>query len=368
VSGINQFSSPEKEELINDVRDSEYVSSFVLNPLQTHILQINDQILPLYERADINSRLAQKMHLLMGRFSLACVLIAASLALFQIAFIPVDNIIYIELCVILGSILFLVIDKILGYHHSWLIERHKAERYRFLKYRQIIDPLPLVEFEKQKNEIDNIKTINDIGKWIHHNGLPIDDYSFNPPKNRTEFCSLLSYYTKVRLPYQINFYRSRNDKNKKRKQLLQSVEISLFILIAGLTLVHIGYEKLLDPSFHHYFEEYFHGISIGFFAIFSAALLFIYHAGCKFVRGIFAYPDLIENYQSTLHSLEESQKKILAIQKTICSLNASLNFNNISIPEYQAIMKDYMLLYNCEETMQKEHSTWFSIISLTDVI
>lgn len=357
---------------IPDMNDEIYVKN-LKDPLKSHIRSVNDKLLPLYNEANEKANQAQKKHKQLAWLSLLAICFAAVLAVIQVTnLFHWTHILLIEMITVLGAFFVFAFDKVslknhANYHTKWLLERHRAERCRFLKFRQIIDPLEKKEFDERVQMIREIKEKKDVEDWISQTGLPIDDYSFRPPESELGFWELMQYYLDVRLTYQIHYYSGKNKKNPESKSILKNVEVYLFFIIGIITLLHIILEIWFKQFNFSAMEMHNNDINLAYIAIVIVAILFVIHTGFKIYAGYSAYPHIYTSYRTTVNSLEYTKEQINKIKNAEKTKNSNY-FNNPSEDEIRELIKTIVNLYSCEEIMQSEHSHWFGIISNTNVI
>jgi len=279
------------------------------------------------------------------------------LAIIQVSkIIHSEIILWGEMLVVILALFFWIIERIKKYHELWLIERHKAERCRFLKFKQILDPDPYEIFSKNIAKISSITSNKEIKEWIIKEGLPINDHSYNIPGRENDLCERIKYYFCVRLLYQKSFYDDRRQKNKRKDELIKFFEPAMFLVISFVTILHIILDTFMTSSVLENAFSGLIGIEIGFMAIFLAALLFIIDAGVKTIKVLFAYSQIFIMYNVTFNTLERSEKSLKKIL-TDCKDNITVNKDN---PKIYKILMD---MYNCEKIMQHEHAIWFGILS-----
>lgn len=223
---------PCPDEMVRDMGDEGFFP-LLSGELQVRIRSINDFIVPLYQKADESSGNAQKWHKRISKVAFIAVTIAAVIALIQISKLYQSELLLMaEMIAILLAVGSWVVEILVGFHTRWIIERHKAERYRFLKFRQVIDPYPADRFKSECRVVGNIHirspverfvnwlvrnkqrnngedAFEPVSTWTETGGLSIDDYSFKSPASGDQFWELVRYYVCVRLRYQLAYYKKR---------------------------------------------------------------------------------------------------------------------------------------------------------------
>lgn len=364
-----------------DMGDEAYLPVFSPEH-KTRIQSINSTILPYYEKANKASNDAQKLHKRFSKITIFSVIAAAIFGIIQVSKIyQSELLLLIETVAIVLAVGSWIIDVLLGCHNRWIIERHKAERYRFLKFRQVIDPLHADTFRDECQAIEDIHSdtclkrfsrwisvANQenglVSNWTEAAGLSIDDYSFKPGAPDTQFWELVRYYICVRLRYQISYYEGKSRQNAGLAILHKFVGPCLFFIIALMTIAHVFYDWGGDYSVEAAASVAHYEFGIGFILIFIAALLFVIHSGLKIMKGIFAFPLIQKVYHSTGKALSRCNDELVQYLKKAVSGEIKPGEK-----EYiKSVDRSLMLLYNCEEIMQREHAFWFAIISQTEMV
>lgn len=395
VAHSHEDEPPCPKETYRDMGEDRYLQ-ILSEELEIRIRSINAVIVPLYTNANLAANNAKKIHKLISKIAFLAATIAAILALIQISKLHQSEFLLLaEMTAILLAIGSWILESILGYHKRWITERHKAERYRFLKFRQIIDPHPaercktevlaiqairvdspvktfiykILNFHNQNNqqydaENDTKDQLRPISDWTETAGLCIDDYSFKTPVQGNRFWELIQYYICVRLNYQLSFYKTESMKNAKYETVLKFLCPSVFCLIAMVTIAHVFYDWGSSYSFESAAPVGELDLGLGFILIFIAALLFVIHSGLKTLKGIFAFPLVYKTYRSTANALSRCRDDLLRNLE-----NSTQGGINQDGREYlQALDRSLMLVYNCEEIMQREHASWFTIMNQTEMV
>jgi hypothetical protein len=107
---------------------------------------------------------------------------------------------------------------------NWLLERHRAERYRLLKFRFLIDPVlwsggkeeAKAWMNRFTSEVDNIRALNRkaLRWWIDEDEVP--EAPTPLPHGKTDentIRGLIEYYQKKRLGVQMDYFAGRALRN-----------------------------------------------------------------------------------------------------------------------------------------------------------
>lgn len=161
----------------------------------------------------------------------------------------IENIllVYTEIALFAIVVIGFLIGRFFDYHGKWLLERHKAERCRFLKFQEFICPHRDL-FNRNLEQIQQIKDETGIIEWIVAQDIRPDKKCTSLTLegiNRTEAKEYLRYYFCRRLFLQMSFYWNRYQKFKNNRcKWVKFIPLVLFFLGLIFGAVNIFFELL----------------------------------------------------------------------------------------------------------------------------
>ncbi len=259
-------------------------------------------LVPLYNHANSDAMQFQNAHKNCMKFFILASTIAVIMALFQL-YEPVSQkywIIFITaeaLALVTVTVTILLDLKFRHYHMNWVIERHRAERCRFLKFFDLL----MDDKEYFTMELERIRQISDyshLETWIRERGQ-IQDIarSFLHGDRSSHLEEILSYYLCRRVFVQMNYFLKRHLENRERKELWTKKIPILFISIGiFLAFLHVAWElieriMLVDYSIIPFIGVILLfmviGLPIGVWMLNSFSLVFTYRAHAERYAGIY---------------------------------------------------------------------------------
>jgi hypothetical protein len=130
----------------------------------------------------------------------------------------------------------------------WLLQRHRAERYRMLKFRILVDPhlwtgrMPdeVDRLEREARAIETASTAS-LRQWMEADEIP------DPPDSAA--CqevpadvrsSLVRYYRETRLAAQISYFSRRADENLRKDLPVRFLPAAFFFASVIAALLHFA--------------------------------------------------------------------------------------------------------------------------------
>ena len=192
--------------------------------------------------------------------------------------------------------------KIPNCHDLWVIERHKAERCRFLKFTDLLWPDPGGHpiYDEKVSEIDSIHEKRDIDKWIVEEALTthpaleiIEEKIEKNERPDHDYVDIFRYYLCRRLFLQTQYYKNRiarfqSDKYEGVKYFLTGLTIAAL----GAEILHI----IIVFSGLSVIEELYKGIRIGAIVLLLVALIPIISSCLQTFKFARKFQDQAENY------------------------------------------------------------------------
>lgn len=281
-----------------DGRDFLVPSPFLEEKLANYLITL----VPLYNHANSDAMHFQNAHKNCMKIFILASTIAVIMALFQL-YEPVSQKYWIffitaEVIALVTVTVTVLLDlKFRHYHMNWVIERHRAERCRYLKFFDLL----MDDMEYFRMELERIREISDyshLETWIRERGQTQDiARSFLHGDRSSHLEEILSYYLCRRVLIQMNYFLKRHLENRERKELWTKKIPILFISIGiFLAFLHVAWEILeritqVDylgiPFIGAFLLFMVIGLPIGVWMLNSFSLVFTYRAHAERYGGIY---------------------------------------------------------------------------------
>ena len=226
--------------------------SLLYEPFHTALLIFNKVLTPTYLLYDQSAIKKQHYHIIVTKLfiatgTLAVVAVTLQLINKSLDLPPVFNLpsMAIEMIVTLFALLAVIGGIISSFHRQWLLDRHKAELIRFLKFRYLLDPrlwqyggFSLEDFQRDLNnavrEIEMIR-YKDIDRWLTDIVIPKPVPNLLCPIENELILFFMNYYRKKRVQYQKRYYCG------KIRQLVimnkRTIRIPMMLFFLGIVAV-----------------------------------------------------------------------------------------------------------------------------------
>ncbi len=309
----------------------------------------NDKIYDQYCKADDEAESNQSVHkiltMLVAVFGTLAVLCAiVQLSEFFVAPWPMR----IEVITAIIAFFAVLFGIWRGLDTGWLLERHKAERFRALKFCSIIEP-DLWRSDGTSNnrwEEQLRVNVNDI------NGLTfkkMKDTSFKTPDDilkcsiniNSKACNeLIDYYKKYRIDVQTEFFKKRIESKEQIDKKIKHMPPVFFFL------------SILAEFGHFVIALLFHDLhTIGLLLIVLAASFPIVGAGVRLFRSAFEFARSVSLYHSKYTALILLDEKL----KGFC---------DEEVKESERNAEEILLtMWQCEQILDEEHSSWVRLMN-----
>jgi hypothetical protein len=328
-------------------------------PLLAPWLETCDKIVRLvYDRADAAALRHQRMHQRLTKVAAICGTIAVVLVIVELAIAArrqhVGFVDWVEVLAALAALVAVALGLVASRLDSWLVERHKAERCRLLKFGFLIDPAVWQGDEKKADgcavklgdqlaAVDVVHTIEEPRKWLTQVHRPpfltqLDDLRVNEKLVR----QLVTYYRRMRLHVQINYFADRINRFALKDRFTRVLPQWLFFISVFAAFVH--FVLML-------FQEEPQGAELSIpslaalLAAGMAAILPVLGAGIRTYRMANEFGRNVMRFESTRHVLAEMDRWLEdpADTKTV-----------------------FLTLWCCEHTLEIEHREWLRLMAETE--
>ena len=264
----------------------------------------------------------QRWHRAITRLALIAGTTAVLMAILQLPlrelhwFWLATNVPYIEFVAAVLAAGFVIWGLLQGVQKQWLLERHKAERLRFLKYKSILN---LAKRESQNNpndwiadvkrEVTKIKDIDetDLMLWLKSDAE-------QTAQGKTEetvggkFAEIEDYYRKKRLDKQLRYFARSESKAQQKDSLTKYLPLGCFLISVLCAIVHLGLssiDKIREPLERVVYEPFLSNVLVELAAIFPVlgAAIRTYRSANEFSRNSV-------RFGAVRHSLERVEQAL----------------------------------------------------------
>ncbi len=342
MGDINKTSSetlPQDYDMIDADKDLS-----LYKPLNHALKTFREIILKEYDSSDKSAMLNQKYHRILTILAAVFGTIAVLFAIMQLSgFFPTPWPMWAEMVAALIAIFAVIVGTVQGRHHQWLLQRHRAERFRFLKFMSLIHPYlwsgSSSKMEAWKNKI--IEEKNRILKLTHKslhtyieeyepleipaeiNECVIDSHTLN---------SLVDYYRRKRLYVQMKFFNKRARQYKGIERFAKNIPPLFFFLSVLCVFSHF----MIDIFYSRYG---LHFLSV--LLIVLAASFPVIGAGVRSLRYANEFARSASLYQAKYSALLHLDEKL----KKEAGCGAVLH-----------------TLWHCEQFLEGEHCEWLRLM------
>ncbi len=232
---------------------------------------------------------------------------------------------------------------------NWLLERHRAERYRLLKFRFLTDPAlwsgeeekTRTRMKKLTDEAADITALNRqaIRRWIDEDEIP--EAPAPLPHSQTDentIRDLVEYYQKKRLGVQMDYFAARAHRNVRMHRYTWFLPPLFFFSSVLAVSGHFIYD--IVASAHGSQTEVTTSNLFVLFVVLAAAFPVI-GAGVRSLRTAYEFARNNSRFRA----------KLVALRR----LAESLQQEN----DPEAIFRD---LWSCEQILESEHREWLRLM------
>ncbi len=321
-----------------------------IHPLDQALLFLAQQIRPVYDVANRAALRNQRYHrifaVIAGIFGTTAILFAvAQLSGFYTTRWPL----WVEISAASIALLAVLAELMLAQQTRWFLERHKAERYRLLKFHSLIEPdlwsnNDTVWKKKVLASLEEIRKMTPERLLIWSRTDRVPEIPLEPiEKEIKDDCmlQLVGYFTDKRLGVQLEFFAQRRRRNDLLNRCTRVFLPVLFFLSTLAVLLHFALDVTHSTALN------IHAISTTLIVL--AVSLPALAAGIRTLRS---------TYEFGRHSYI-FQAKHAALKKLQEDLEALVGKR----PLHKR--KIFQSLAQCEYFLEAEHREWLRL--MTDV-
>jgi hypothetical protein len=315
-------------------------------PLGDCLKKCNDALASTYDAADKAALRHQKYHRRLTNFAVIAGTLAVLLAILQLTgFVPTHLPMWMEVFAAVIALCAVVLGLIQSRQTSWLLQRHKAEQCRLLKFRMLIDPdYWAVDAEQTRSWTDRlhrrIHTIREmtprqLREWMENRDV------LQAPSGVSRCAladdvlrALIGYFKDKRLHVQMAYFNKRANQYHGIDRYLRNVPPLLFFLSILVVFAHFTLDAVAESG------NGIHGISIVLVAL--AVSLPVLGAGIRSIRSAHEFARSASLYRAKYEALKRIADRL----------------------EEEADCEQILrTLWHCEQFLEAEHREWLRLMS-----
>jgi hypothetical protein len=312
-------------------------------PLGELLILCRDTVGAAYLRADRAAIRHQRMHRLITIFATLFGTLAILLAVIQLSHLIQDTWpLSLEVIATVVALVSVGLGLVASQQVNWLLERHRAERCRLLKFRFLIDPglwrdeaTRQARIDRLRADLVEVERLNRAGlhHWIEDDELPLlPEIDPDPIRDEAAFRDLLAYYQRKRLGVQAQFFADRARRNVRPDTLTRHLPTVLFFGSVIAALGHFAVDIVTGD----------HGEGVlSRLLIVLAVVLAVVGAGVRTFRGAHEFARNTNRFRA----------KALALSHVADKLRRET--------EPPIIVRD---LWFCEQILEAEHREWLRLM------
>jgi len=337
---------------------------------------------PVYEKANAAALVHQRKHRLLTKIAatsgtIAVVLVILELICMVAGLDTSDKVLgAFEVVAALAALLAVVLGLVASQLDNWLVERHKAERCRLMKFGFLIDPA-LWRADQQRTSdrarqlrdeaagVEAVRTIEEPRRWLGEVHRPaflteLTDCRADEPVLR----QLIAYYRATRLRVQIAYLDERIKRFALRDRITRVLPEWLFFFSVFAAFVHFALRLWNGP--HPLGAPLDAALVAVLFPALVAAILPVLGAGIRTYRMANEFGRNVRRFESTLHVLRE-------IDRLLEGVDAKRGFRTDVGVLHRPMTEEgmdaktvFLTLWTCEHTLEIEHREWLRLMAETE--
>jgi hypothetical protein len=297
-----------------------------------------------YTNADALALKHQKHHRLLTLIAAICGTIAVLFAIVEMSERWAEHLPrHLEMAAAGAALVAVILGLFAARHTHWLLERHKSERCRLLKFRYLTDPAlwdrnnPAFEqqthFLRERTQAIDALTLPAFHCWIAEDEVPeMPPIPIEAVIPQDTLSQLVDYYQQKRLAVQKNFFLSRAEDDPALDRYTKYLVPAFFFGSVLAALGHYVYDIVTSARGLH---------ADSMLLILLAAALPVLGSGVRTVRSAREFPRNKTRYRAKLVALDRLSER----------LQEETN------PE--AIFRD---VWCCEQILESEHREFLRLM------
>ena len=306
-----------------------------------------------YQKSDKAAERHQNHHKLLTIIAAVCGTIAVLFAIVQLSgFFLFPWPMWVEVLAALITFVAVILGLEQARHPRWLLERHKAERCRFLKFRALIDPALWTEGAGvnapwEQHLQDKVHEIKRLTRKSLHVLLERHEVFDIPPGlsqcvvTEEKLKTLVNYFREKRICEQMEYFEKRSKKSEKFNKYTHYLPPGLFFLSIFAVLGHFVID-IFSQSHHG-----MHMLSILLIAL--AASFPVIGAGIRTLRSAHEFARLASLYRA----------KYNALKRISDALDEIMNEKTAVQNKTEQVLHT---LWQCEQFLEDEHYEWLRLM------
>ena len=338
---------PEDYDMVDSEKDLTH-----FQPLSDILTSCHKILFRRYQKSDKAAIRHQKYHKRLTIIAAVCGAIAVLFAIIQLSgFFLFPWPMWVEVLAALITFVAVVLGIEQARHPRWLLERHKAERCRFLKFRALIDPALWTEgagitpnWEQQlRDKVHEIKrlTRNALHGLLMHEVSDIPSGLSQCVIKEDGLNALVNYFKEKRICEQMTYFEKSSKKSERFNKFTRYAPPILFFLSIFAVLGHFVIDIFSKP--HHGM----HTLSILLIAL--AASFPVIGAGIRTLRSAHEFARLASLYRAKHNALKRIHDTLDEI------MNEKIAIQN----KTEQVLHT---LWQCEQFLEDEHYEWLRLM------
>jgi hypothetical protein len=311
-----------------------------------------------YWEANHHAKILQDKHRVITQRALIAATLAVTFAILQLPYLgrltgwAEIAVPFVEFLAALGALIFVGWGLKLAVQKHWLLERHKAERFRFLKYRSLLGLITKTKNDPElkawtrsaqlvATSIQHMKE-PDLQQWMkEHYPIAKDDNSLRSVVDESDASEILAYYKQKRLDSQVNYFFKKSEITLKDDWFTKMLPPILFMASLFMALLHFGIDltDLLIGKLTKTDVTWGKGYAI--YIITAAALLPVLGAAIRTHRSAHEYSRNTLRFSAVYQELRDASEVFQAL------------------PDITARLRK---LWESEEAIEEEHREWLRLM------
>jgi hypothetical protein len=249
-------------------------------------------------------------------------------------------------------------------HHKWLEQRHRAERYRFVKFAWLINPATLsVDQREVTARSTQLQTaVTEIGGSSAHQWAVEEDPHNRPPNvndinvSQDSIQALIGYYLQKRLKDQKHYFDRQARRHDKSNWYTRLPPPVLFFVSVFLALLHVLIQAVTSLSHGEGVVGPHEESVVAVILIAAAAILPVCGGGIRTARAAFEFSRHTLRFRAKYNALAKLEESL------------TLHEEELSVPkatrqgELEIAAAVYGDLWMCEHVLEHEQREWLRLM------
>ncbi len=314
--------------------------------LSTALRRCSEIINPTYDIADESALRNQKYHRFLTNFAVSSGTLAVLLAVVQLTgFVPAPLPMWVEVLAALMALSAVILGIVQSRQALWLLQRHKAERCRLLKFRSLIHPDLWTKNPQQSASWENrlhkeMTRINDLTpqslkEWAERRDITdvphgISQCSIDVGTLR----ALVDYFVQKRINVQMEYFERRSNQYQGIDRYLRNLPPILFFVSVFVVFGHFATDVVLNPSHSN------HKVSVILIAL--AVSLPVTGAAIRSIRSAHEFARSACLYRAKHEALKRISDRL---------------------GKEEDCVEILLTLWHCEQFLESEHREWLRLMT-----